>query len=101
MTEFTLKFGAICKLTFPDCDLVPPGRFQFRRDFRVALDIPRKLFAPEIEITFGRVSKTAAVVSMPEATVDIDGRFVFWQNEVGFAGYVFSIQPKSIAQTVQ
>jgi hypothetical protein len=100
-TEFTLKFEAICQLTFPNRDLVPTNRFQLRRNFRITLDIPRKLFAPEIKIAFGRVSKATAVVSMPEATMDIDGSLVFWQNEVGFAGHVFCIEPKSIAQTVQ
>lgn len=80
---------------------MPAQLFQQLSDFAVTPDIRFKFLEPEINSAFGKVTKAASLVPVPEAPMNQNYAMVPGQDNVRLAGYVISIQPKAVAHPVQ
>ncbi len=69
--------------------------------FFVVGDVAFKLGLPEGDVGFWGGGGLAVFVAMPEATVNKDDGVVFPQDNVGFAGKVFSVQAEAVAGAVE
>ena len=80
------------QLTFPYCDDVPSQRGKLTGGFFIPIPVGNHLPLPKIGVRF-RKTVILAVVAMPKAAVDENGRLVFWENDVGCAGKFLDIYP--------
>lgn len=82
--------------TFPHNSHPPVSRQQPVMREHVAAHVVRDFGKPECGSGF-RCCGQVAVVSVPEAAIDENHRFVFWQNNVRAAGQRFHVQTESEA----
>jgi hypothetical protein len=81
--------------------LLPAVCVEFGGNLCVTLDVPRKLLAPEFEVTLGRIGETATFVPVPETAMYVDSGSVLWQNDIRFPGYILAIETKPITEMMQ
>jgi hypothetical protein len=79
----------------------PALSLKFDFDFFVTLDIPSELLFPELNATFRSVREPTVRVTVPEAAMHKDDRFVPRENDIGLAGQVFAVQAKPVPHAVQ
>jgi hypothetical protein len=84
-------------LAFPDMNNFPARVFQGIFSSQVIAFVPADLFQPPFCSCFGYHKVPAAVMTVPEATVDKDDRFVFWQYNIGLAWQCFYV--KTVTKT--
>jgi hypothetical protein len=61
------------KLTFPDSENAESNPAQLPQFLSISLDISRELFIPECAIPFRCRTSCASPMTMPEASVHVDG----------------------------
>jgi hypothetical protein len=81
------------QLALPKCNHLPSQHIQLNFGIAVAFLGVFDFAEPPFGACFGNHKIFAAFVSVPETTVNKNDGFVFGQNNVGFSGQVFYIQP--------
>jgi hypothetical protein len=81
--------------------LSPSSDSQSHGNLRVPFDISGELLPPEVRIGLRLIGKTAVFVAMPKATMNEDGCSVFWQQDVGFARDILTVQSEAVSEAVQ
>ena len=71
---------------FPDNDDFPARRFKFRNVSLISISVPCDLFFPETDIGLRQSVIPAALMPVPEASVDEDRRSVFGEDDVRVSG---------------
>ena len=67
----------------------------------VPCNIPGKFFPPEFRSGFRRGGFGTSLVPVPEASVNENNRAVSGQDNVGFAGQIFPVQPEPESESVE
>lgn len=87
--DFAFQFA------FPDGDYAPGEGFEALVVESVTFFVFPDLIHPEVGVGFGNRVVFAAVVAVPETSVDEDDRAVFWQNNIWSAGEGLDIDTKA------
>lgn len=102
LTQRPLKIGPISgfRLAFPNREDAPAGGLQGNFIGGIALNVAGYLLAPIFRVRFWLSRAPAAVMSMPEATVDKDGLAARPEDKVWLSGEVFAVEPVPVAHGV-
>jgi hypothetical protein len=107
LSTFEEPFKALRQLvtvksfTFPNGQYAPAQGPEFSFDFLVSADVLGEFCAPKLRARFGRVRKATVRVTMPEASVHLNGHTVPGQRNVRFARQIATVKPKPITQAVE
>lgn len=91
----------LLQLALPDDDDRPTLRLQLSPFLLIAFLIPGHLGRPEFRVGLGDSVVLAALVTVPEATVDEHHRPILWQNDVRFPRQPLFIDPVAEPKTPQ
>lgn len=89
------------QLTFPNNNHFPSERFQLSPVSVVSFDVAGKFVSPELYTRLRSVGILTAFMAMPEATMHKNDCFVFWHNNIRFAGKIFTVEPESVTHSMQ
>jgi hypothetical protein len=88
-------------LTFPDCDHPPSFAPQCVSDRLVPANVTFEFAHPERGSCFGEICEFAALMTMPEATVNEKNCLVAGEHQIRVARKISTVKPKTQAQAVQ
>ena len=89
------------QLAFPDDDDIPAQSVESTIILLISCPVPCKLRFPEFHIRFRYDEVTAALMSMPETTVDEDYRLVFPHHDIRCPGQPSDIHPEPVSTAEQ
>jgi hypothetical protein len=81
-------------------ELPPPENVELERHLGIASPVTAKLFSPEL-CAAGWLAEEIAVMAMPETAVDMYDCAPSFQDQIGLARQIASVEPESEPQTVQ
>jgi len=101
MLQLVYQLVGLSQLASPNNDDLPAQLFQFAPVFLVIGGVAGKFLLPELFVCGGRGGVFAALVPVPEASMNEDDGFVFRQDDVGFSGEIFHMQSEPVSGPVQ